>query len=70
MLTDGKAEIWPASSTGARFVIFRCPDLSMIVQTSILRTENSDPRSYEGLLCVACARLHFIDTATGKVVNA
>lgn len=70
MLTDSNAEIWPPCSTGAKFIVFRCPDIGLDVQTSILRTESSSPHSYESLVCLACTRIHFIDTATGNVVEA
>jgi hypothetical protein len=50
-------------------IIFRCPNTGLDVQTSILREENPEARSYEAVLCSACTRLHFIDTTTGKVVG-
>lgn len=68
-MTDSSTEIWTAGPNMAEFIVFRCPDTGVEVQTSI-PTESSGARTYQGLLCVACTRLHFIDTATGKLVSA
>jgi hypothetical protein len=66
MLTDGKAESWPASSTGTRFIVFRCPTTGLEVQTSILEAVIPFSGDFQGLMCVACTRLHSLTQEQGR----
>ena len=50
----------------AEFIIFRCPQTGMDVQTLLHKQEKNDARAYEAVTCPACTRLHFIDKSTGK----
>jgi hypothetical protein len=49
--------------------IFRCPVTNLNVQHQL--DDNSDIREneYEGIICNACARLHFLNRKTGKLLG-
>lgn len=50
-------------------VVFRCPGTGLNVQHWLAAEDDPAGRecSYETVLCKACARLHFINRATGKL---
>jgi hypothetical protein len=49
---------------------FRCPETDMDVQTLLDKQEKDEARIYEAVICPACARLHFINTSTGKALGS
>ena len=49
---------------------FRCPETDMDVQTLLDKQEKDEARIYEAVICPACARLHFINTSTGKTLGS
>ncbi|UEM17622.1 hypothetical protein J4G43_031985 [Bradyrhizobium barranii subsp. barranii] len=68
----------------ADFIVFRCPQTGMNVQTHLERQPRPDERSlderrlegrrlegrsFESFACPACTRLHFIDLASGQPMN-
>ncbi|WP_039147565.1 hypothetical protein [Bradyrhizobium japonicum] len=63
----------------ADFIVFRCPQTGMNVQTHLERQPRPDARSLEGrrlegrsfksFACPACTRLHFIDLVSGQPMN-
>ncbi|WP_445216003.1 hypothetical protein ACKWRH_26985 [Bradyrhizobium sp. Pa8] len=68
----------------ADFIVFRCPQTGMNVQTHLERQPKLDEqrpderrlegrrlegRSFESFACPACTRLHFIDLASGQPMN-
>ncbi|MDI3562103.1 hypothetical protein OWC48_16970 [Bradyrhizobium sp. Arg816] len=68
----------------ADFIVFRCPQTGMNVQTHLerqprpgerrpgerrLEGRRLEGRSFESFACPACTRLHFIDLASGQPMN-
>nr|QDP26817.1 hypothetical protein FNV92_33750 [Bradyrhizobium cosmicum] len=51
------------------FIVFRCPQTGMNVQTHLEKQHRPEGRSFESITCPACTRLHFIDLATGQPMN-
>jgi hypothetical protein len=51
------------------FIVFRCPQTGMNVQTHLERQPRHEGRSFEPFACPACTRLHFIDLASGQPMN-
>jgi hypothetical protein len=52
---------------GINFV-FKCPRTGMNVQ-HLLADEVSSDNSYEAVACKACAGLHFLNPATGRLLG-
>jgi len=52
----------------ARFV-FRCPVTSMNVQHWLDDDDDAPENEYEAITCKACARLHFLNLRTGKLLG-
>ena len=52
----------------AKPIIFRCPSTSENVQ-HLLEDDDSDDEDYEAVECIACAKIHFINKATGKLLG-
>ena len=50
----------------AYVIVFRCPQAGMNVQTHIEKQQRREGRSFESFARPACARLHFIDLASGQ----
>jgi hypothetical protein len=50
-------------------ITFRCPETGMDVHTALPKQENPEKRAYEGVVCPACTRLHFINTYNGKLLG-
>lgn len=53
----------------AEFIVFRCPNTGMNVQTHLEKREEGEVRSFEAFACPACTRVHFIDVATGELLG-
>ena len=68
----------------ADFIVFRCPQTGMNVQTHLERQPRPDERSlderrlegrrlegrsFESFACPACTRLHFIDLTSGQPIS-
>lgn len=51
------------------FIVFRCPQTGMNVQTHLERQQSPEGRSFESFACPACTRLHFIDLASGQPIG-
>ncbi|MCP3409217.1 hypothetical protein NLM25_27015 [Bradyrhizobium sp. CCGB01] len=54
----------------ADFIVFRCPQTGMNVQTHLEKQpgfegRRTEGRSFESFACPACTRLHFIDLTSG-----
>jgi hypothetical protein len=53
-----------------RHILFRCPRLGTQVQHWLPKVSAPDePDSYASVVCLACARLHFIHKETGKLLG-
>ena len=53
-----------------RHILFKCPRLGTNVQHWLPETSPEDePNSYVSVVCLACARLHFIHKETGKLLG-
>ncbi|MFX9373919.1 hypothetical protein ABTO04_19560, partial [Acinetobacter baumannii] len=52
----------------AKPIIFRCPSTSENVQ-HLLEDDDADDEDYEAVECLACAKIHFINKATGKLLG-
>jgi hypothetical protein len=52
-----------------RLIIFRCPTSGLDVQTSLPRDEEASEGRYEGLTCLSCTQLHFVNRKTGKLLG-
>jgi len=51
--------------------IFTCPTTAMKVQHWLDEDEDDDKSEgrYEGIICAACTRLHFLNRKTGKLLG-
>jgi hypothetical protein len=49
--------------------IFRCPVTSQNIQGSLDDDDNARDDEYEAVACPACARLHFFNRKTGKMLG-
>jgi hypothetical protein len=49
--------------------IFTCPGTSMLVQHWLDEDDDVRENEYEGIICPACTKLHFLDRNTGKVLG-
>jgi hypothetical protein len=50
--------------------VIRCPRTGSNVQVWEPETTSADkPDSYEGVVCLACGRLHFVSKITGKLLG-
>ena len=49
--------------------IFTCPATSMNVQHSLEDDQDAPDNEYEGVSCPACARVHFVNRKTGKLLG-
>jgi hypothetical protein len=51
--------------------LFRCPTTGQIVQGISGRDDQSSDgrRFYEGVLCPACAQVHIVNPATGRLMS-
>jgi hypothetical protein len=49
---------------------YRCPNTGRLVQGWIAEEiSEDDESSYQGINCLACTRLHFVNPTTGKVLG-
>jgi hypothetical protein len=49
--------------------IFTCPATSMKVQRLLEDDQDASDNEYEGVSCPACAKLHFVNRKTGKLLG-
>ena len=49
--------------------IFKCPATSMNVQHWSDEDDDVRENEYEGIICPACIRLHFLNRKTGKLLG-
>jgi hypothetical protein len=49
--------------------IFTCPDTSMKIQHWLDEDNDVRENEYEGIICPACTRLHFLNRKTGNVLS-
>ena len=49
--------------------IFTCPTTKLNVQHWLDDNENISENEYEGISCLACSRLHFINRKTGGLLG-
>jgi hypothetical protein len=58
----------PSYLAMAHFV-FTCPATSMNVQHFLENDQDAPDNEYEGISCPACAKLHFVNRKTGKLLG-
>lgn len=51
------------------FIVYRCPQTGMNVQTHFEKQQRREGRSFESFSCPACTRVHFIDLASGRPIG-
>ncbi|MFY9955039.1 hypothetical protein [Bradyrhizobium sp.] len=49
--------------------IFTCPETSMKIQHWLDEDNDVRENEYEGIICPACTRLHFLNRKTGNVLS-
>lgn len=49
--------------------IFTCPDKSMMVQRWLNEDDDVRENEYEGMVCPACTKLHFLNRKSGKLLG-
>jgi hypothetical protein len=49
--------------------IFKCPSTGLNVQEWIDDDDGASDNEFQGLTCPACARLHFLNRKTGKLLG-
>jgi len=52
-----------------KFIIFRCPNTGMDVQTLFRIQEDDEYPIFETINCAACTKLHFLNLKTGKLLE-
>ncbi len=50
-------------------VLFRCPKTSFRVQHWLDDDDDVPENEFEGIICPACTRLHFVDQKTGRLLG-
>ena len=50
-------------------IVFRCPVTSMNVQRWSDEADDVREGEYEGIICPACTRLHFLNRKSGKLLG-
>jgi uncharacterized protein YbaR (Trm112 family) len=50
-------------------LLFTCPITRMKVQDWLDSDEDTSANEYEAITCQACARIHFINRKTGKLLG-
>lgn len=54
----------------ATLLVYRCPESGLMTQTWVtIDAPTGDRQSYEAVFCLACAKQHFICTATGRALG-
>jgi hypothetical protein len=51
------------------FIVFRCPNTGMNVQTLFRIQEDGAYAIFETVNCLACTGLHFLNLKTGKLLG-
>jgi hypothetical protein len=49
--------------------VFTCSTTNLRVQHRLDDDEDVSENEYEGMICLACAKLHFINRKTGKLLG-
>jgi hypothetical protein len=49
--------------------VFTCPATLMNVQHLLVDDQGAPDNEYEGITCLACAKLHFVNRKTGKLLG-
>jgi hypothetical protein len=49
--------------------VFRCPVTGFNVQHQSDEDDDVRENEYEGIICPACTRLHFLNRKTGKILG-
>jgi hypothetical protein len=49
--------------------VFTCPATLMNVQHLLVDDQGAPDNEYEGITCLACAKLHFFNRKTGKLLG-
>ncbi len=52
-----------------RHIIFKCPHTGMNVQHWLTAPPGEPADSHTAIACPACSKLHFINSATGKLLG-
>jgi hypothetical protein len=50
-------------------VIFTCPITNLSVQHWLDDDDDTSQNEFQGIACLACTRLHFINRKTGKLLG-
>jgi hypothetical protein len=50
-------------------VIFTCPITNLSVQHWLDDDDDASENEFQGIACLACTRLHFINRKTGKLLG-
>ncbi|BBC01831.1 hypothetical protein DXU07_05505 [Bradyrhizobium elkanii] len=53
----------------ARPIMFKCPSTGMNVQHWLAAPADTSERMYQSVVCAACAKLHLLDSSTGKLLG-
>jgi|SRR6516162_729479 len=66
-------ERFTGSNTMQRFLVYRCPNTGMNVQSSFVWKDGDGPEDrsevYETANCPACGSVHFVNLSTGKLLR-
>ena len=52
-----------------RPILFKCPNTGMNVQHWLAETSKAAPDLHVSVTCPACAKVHFIQSSTGKLLG-
>jgi len=67
---DQNPQGWLPDNAFMGNVLFKCPTTGLKVQHWIAETPANELQcTYDGVLCPACTRLHFINRSTGKILG-
>ena len=50
-------------------LILRCPETGLNVQHHLDEDEDAPENEYEGITCLACAKLHLLNRKTGRLLG-
>ena len=53
----------------ARNILLKCPTTGMHVQHWLADEPDAPQHSYRQIACPACARMHFVNSQTGKLLG-
>jgi len=52
-----------------RHIVFKCPQTNMNVQHWLAAVPDDPEGTYRPVVCLACTKLHFINSSTGKLLS-